>query len=43
LPGTVLPEETQMPIPGHCHKRIGKDQEPDSGKDGLHMLRFAAK
>ena len=43
MPGAVLPKKTQMPVPGHRHKRIGKDQQPDGQKDGLHMLCFAAK
>jgi hypothetical protein len=43
MPGTVLPEKTQMPVPGHRHKSVGKDQKPDSVKDRFHALCFAAK
>ena len=38
LPGTVLPEKTQMTVPGHRHKGIRKDEQPNSENDRLHII-----
>src|ERR1700743_209587 len=43
MPCAVLPEKTQMPVPGHRHKGVGKGQEADGKKNRFHLVCFAAK
>jgi hypothetical protein len=33
VPVRVLPKKTQVPIPGHGHKRVGQDEQADSRQD----------